>query len=66
MKYKLTSIFLAVLMVYLIFASIQCALKAAQQGGSANSVMLFSVVITFGCEFSLIHCSATTTELTLP
>ncbi|KAL4262585.1 Chitin synthase [Pleurotus pulmonarius] len=48
MKYKLTSIFLAVLMVYLIFASIQCALKAAQQGGSANSVMLFSVVITFG------------------
>ncbi|KAJ6609861.1 glycosyltransferase family 2 protein [Mycena sp. CBHHK59/15] len=47
-KYKLTAILLAVLMVYMIFASIMCALAAAGQGGNANSTMLFSVVITYG------------------
>lgn len=43
------AIVLSVLMVYLIFASIMCAVQAASQGGSANSTMLFSVVITYGC-----------------
>ncbi|KAJ7462232.1 glycosyltransferase family 2 protein [Mycena galericulata] len=47
-KYKITAICLAVLMAYMIFASILCALAAAGQGGGANSVMLFSVVITYG------------------
>ncbi|KAJ7647384.1 glycosyltransferase family 2 protein [Roridomyces roridus] len=47
-KYKITAISLAVLMAYMIFASIMCAVSAARQGGGANSVMLFSVVITYG------------------
>jgi chitin synthase len=54
-KYKLTAIFLGTLMVYMIFASTKCAIKAASQGGAANNVMLLSVIVTFGCKqiFSL-------------
>lgn len=48
-KYKTTAIFFSLLMVYLIYASIKCAVQAAKQGGSANSIMLFSVVVTYGC-----------------
>jgi len=40
-------------MVYLIAASIKCAFEAGKQGGAANSVMLFSVLITYGCEYFL-------------
>ncbi|KAF9556711.1 glycosyltransferase family 2 protein, partial [Agrocybe pediades] len=47
-KYKLTTIILGVLMVYMIVASIVCAVQAGQQGGTANSVMLFSIIITYG------------------
>ncbi|KAE9411178.1 glycosyltransferase family 2 protein [Gymnopus androsaceus JB14] len=47
-KYQLMTILLALAMVYMSFAAIKCAIKAAQQGGSANSVMLFSVIITYG------------------
>ncbi|KAJ7262233.1 glycosyltransferase family 2 protein [Mycena haematopus] len=47
-KYKITAICLAILMAYMLFASILCALAAASQGGGANSTMLFSVVITYG------------------
>ncbi|KAJ3495480.1 hypothetical protein NLJ89_g10618 [Agrocybe chaxingu] len=48
MKYKLTSIIMSVLMLYMIAASIKCALEAANQGGAANSVMLFSILVTYG------------------
>ncbi|KAI0043669.1 glycosyltransferase family 2 protein [Auriscalpium vulgare] len=47
-KYKLISIFLAILMVYLLFAAVKCALAAAKQGGTAYQVMLFSIVVTYG------------------
>jgi chitin synthase len=47
-KYKTASLVFAVLIVYLMFASAMCAVAAARQGGSANSVMLFSTIITFG------------------
>ncbi|CAK5281509.1 unnamed protein product [Mycena citricolor] len=47
-KYQTASILFAVLMMYMIFASVLCALAAAHQGGQANSVMLFSLVITYG------------------
>jgi len=47
-KYQITAICLAILMVYMISASILCALAAASQGGGANSTMLFSVVMTYG------------------
>ena len=50
-KYKLSAILLGVLMVYMIFCSIKCAIQAAEQGGSANQVMLLSVVVTYGREF---------------
>lgn len=48
-KYKSTACCFSLLMVYLIFASVKCSIQAAEQGGSANNVMLFSIVITYGC-----------------
>jgi chitin synthase len=36
-------------MLYMIIASIQCAVQAAHQGGTANSVMLLSIAVTYGC-----------------
>ncbi|KAJ7901773.1 glycosyltransferase family 2 protein [Mycena olivaceomarginata] len=47
-KYQTAAICLAIIMAYMMFASILCALAAASQGGGANSIMLFSVVITYG------------------
>ncbi|GLB37699.1 putative chitin synthase [Lyophyllum shimeji] len=47
-KYMTIACCFSVLMVYLIFASVKCSVQAAQQGGSANSIMLFSIVITYG------------------
>ena len=36
-------------MFYMIIASIKCAIQAAHQGGAANSVMLLSIAVTYGC-----------------
>ncbi|KAG6813294.1 hypothetical protein H0H92_012449 [Tricholoma furcatifolium] len=47
-KYKSAVCCFSVLMIYLYFASIKCAIQAAEQGGSANNVMLFSIIITYG------------------
>ena len=33
----------------MIIASIKCAIQAAHQGGAANSVMLLSIAVTYGC-----------------
>ncbi|EGO00075.1 glycosyltransferase family 2 protein [Serpula lacrymans var. lacrymans S7.3] len=45
-KYKLASIFMAILMIYLVVASILCGIAAASQSGGA--VMLLSVAVTYG------------------
>ncbi|KAH7921400.1 glycosyltransferase family 2 protein [Leucogyrophana mollusca] len=45
-KYLLASVFLAILMVYLIVASVLCGIAAASQSGGA--VVLLSVAITYG------------------
>lgn len=37
-------------MVYMIFASIFCAIQAIKQPGPANDMILFSVIITYGCK----------------
>ena len=50
-KYKLTAIILSCLMLYMIIASIKCAVQAARQGGTANSVMLLSMAVTYGRTF---------------
>ncbi|TFY80975.1 hypothetical protein EWM64_g3032 [Hericium alpestre] len=47
-KYKLISLFLAILMVYLLFAAVRCAVQASTQGGGAYQVMLFSIIVTYG------------------
>nr|GAT57650.1 glycosyltransferase family 2 protein [Mycena chlorophos] len=47
-KYKSTAIALGVIMAYMVFAAVMCAIAAAQQGGNANHAMLFSLVITYG------------------
>ena len=54
-KYISLSIALCVCMIYMLIASVVCALKAYSQGGSANIIMLFSVIITFGSKFSQQH-----------
>jgi chitin synthase len=38
-------------MLYMIVGSVACAVEAAREGGTANSVMLLSVLVTYGCEF---------------
>jgi len=35
-------------MIYMLSAAIACSVQAAHQGGTANSVMLFSILITYG------------------
>ncbi|EIM82816.1 uncharacterized protein STEHIDRAFT_63761 [Stereum hirsutum FP-91666 SS1] len=47
-KYKLVSIFLAVLMVYLLAAAVLCAIAASRNGDKAYTVMWFSLIITYG------------------
>ncbi|KAH8982703.1 chitin synthase-domain-containing protein [Lactarius akahatsu] len=47
-KYKTVAIILAVLMVYLLFAAVECAIQAARQGGAAYQIMWFSIVVTYG------------------
>jgi hypothetical protein len=51
-KYKTVAIVLAILMVYLLFAAVQCAIQAAKQGGTAYQIMWFSIVVTYGGNFS--------------
>ena len=45
----MAAIILSCLMLYMIIASVKCAVQAAQQGGAANSVMLLSIAVTYGC-----------------
>lgn len=47
-KYKTVAIILAILMVYLLFAAVECAIQAAKQGGAAYQIMWFSIVVTYG------------------
>ncbi|KAG9316580.1 glycosyltransferase family 2 protein [Chiua virens] len=46
LKYKLASVFMAILMVYLLIASVLCGIASATQAG--GSVVLFSVAVTYG------------------
>ncbi|KAI0066085.1 glycosyltransferase family 2 protein [Artomyces pyxidatus] len=47
-RYKLIALFLAIFMVYLIFAAVKCSIIAAQQGGTAYQIMWFSIIVTYG------------------
>ncbi|KAF5366968.1 hypothetical protein D9758_003909 [Tetrapyrgos nigripes] len=47
-KYRVAIYFFSVMMTYMLVASVLCAVAAARQGGSANSAMVFSVIITYG------------------
>ncbi|KAI0295847.1 glycosyltransferase family 2 protein [Multifurca ochricompacta] len=47
-KYKTVAIILAILMFYLIFAAVECAIQAARQGGTAYQIMWFSILVTYG------------------
>jgi hypothetical protein len=49
-KYKAAAIILAILMVYLLFAAVECAIQAAKQGGVAYQIMWFSILVTYGGE----------------
>lgn len=48
LKYKLSAIMLACLMVYLIFCAVMVAVQAAGSGGIAYTTMVFSVIVTYG------------------
>ncbi|KAI9510939.1 chitin synthase-domain-containing protein [Russula earlei] len=47
-KYKTVAIILAILMVYLLFSAVECAIQAAKQGGTAYQIMWFSIIVTYG------------------
>ncbi|KAH9847147.1 chitin synthase-domain-containing protein [Lenzites betulinus] len=47
-KYMICTIAFAVLMAYVIFCAVMCSIQAARQGGSSYSVMLFSIIMTYG------------------
>lgn len=49
-KYKISAILFAIINVYAIFCAVLAAMQAAKQGGAVYSAMLFSVIITYGCE----------------
>ena len=38
-------------MIYVIFAAVMCAIQAANQGGPAYNLMLFSIIITYGSTY---------------
>jgi chitin synthase len=42
------AILFALLMVYLLFCAVMCAIGASKQGDSAYSIMLFSIIVTYG------------------
>ena len=46
-------------MVYMIIASIACAIQAGHQGGVANSAMLLSILVSYGRELVFARSSDT-------
>ena len=47
-KYMICTVAFAALMVYVLYAAVMCSIQAAHNGDSAYSVMLFSIIITYG------------------
>ncbi|THH21774.1 hypothetical protein EUX98_g8282 [Antrodiella citrinella] len=50
-KYKLASMLLALLMAYMLFCAVMCAVVASKQGGAVYNVMIFSIIATYGVYF---------------
>ncbi|KAJ2922212.1 hypothetical protein H1R20_g14889, partial [Candolleomyces eurysporus] len=48
LKFKIMTYTMGILMIYMVVAAIACAIQAAKQGGTANTTMVFSVLITYG------------------
>lgn len=42
------TILFGISMAYLLFCAIMCAIRASTEGDSAYSVMLFSIIVTYG------------------
>lgn len=57
-KYQTTAILLALMMVYLLFCAVMCAVKAADGGGVTYRTMVFSIIITYGGKW-LVHLKGT-------
>ena len=53
LKYKICTLALAVLMIYIIFAAVMCSIQAAKQGGAVYQLMLFSIILTYGSAYPL-------------
>ncbi|THH00743.1 hypothetical protein EW026_g1841 [Hermanssonia centrifuga] len=51
-KYKILTVIFAVLMCYMIFCAVMATIKASSQGGGAYSIMIFSLIATYGVYFS--------------
>lgn len=63
LKYQIMTGCMATIMVYLLFASIKCGVQAAKEGGAANSTMVFSVLITYGCKWSVLLCDVSSSSV---
>jgi hypothetical protein len=51
-KYKIVSILLALMMIYLITGAIFCLVRGAGVGGAPFQVMVFGTIITYGVYFA--------------
>ena len=47
------TILFGISMAYLIFCAIMCAIRASTQGDNAYSIMLFSILVTYGSQYNL-------------
>ena len=65
-KYKTVAIILALLMVYLLYAAVECAIQAAKQGGTAYQIMWFSIAVTYGGEAQHSYSRHSLLSLTFP
>ena len=55
-KYKILALSFALLMAYLLFCAVMCAIAASGQGDGAFGIMLFSIIITYGGTRLLLCC----------
>lgn len=63
-KYKTLALSFALLMCYMLFCAVMCAIAASKQGDRAYSIMIFSIIITYGGISLFTHFTSTYIENT--
>ncbi|TCD70328.1 hypothetical protein EIP91_003957 [Steccherinum ochraceum] len=50
-RFKIAAALLALLMAYMLFCAVMCAVAASKQGGYVYNIMMFSIIATYGVYF---------------